>query len=145
MILLKKRRKLPLRAEDIMTQPPITTKLNTKIVEAAKTMIEKRIGSLLVVDDEGKLRGIITERDIVFATSQGWDPTQREVWEVMSENPITVTPDTDIVKVIEKMRTMDVRHMPVVDDEGKPVGVIASRDVLDTVLTLTELLLVRRE
>lgn len=145
MILLKKRRKLPLRAEDIMTQPPITTKLNTKIVEAAKTMIEKRIGSLLVVDDEGKLRGIITERDIVFATSQGWDPTQREVWEVMSENPITVTPDTDIVKVIEKMRTMDVRHMPVVDDEGKPVGVIASRDVLDTVLTLTELLLLRRE
>lgn len=145
MILLKKRRKLPLRAEDIMTQPPITTKLNTKIVEAAKTMIEKRIGSLLVVDDEGKLRGIITERDIVFATSQGWDPTQREVWEVMSENPITVTPDTDIVKVIEKMRTMDVRHMPVVDDEGKPAGVIASRDVLDTVLTLTELLLVRRE
>jgi CBS domain-containing protein len=145
MILLKKRRKLPLRAEDIMTQPPITTKLNTKLVEAAKTMIEKRIGSLLVVDEEGKLRGIITERDIVFATSQGWDPTQREVWEVMSENPITVTPDTDIVEVIEKMRTMDVRHMPVVDQEGKPVGVIASRDILDTVLTLTELLLVRRE
>ncbi len=145
MILLKKRRKLPLRAEDIMTQPPITAKLNTKLVEAAKIMIENRIGSLLVVDEEGKLRGIITERDIVFAASQGWDPTQREVWEVMSENPITVTPDTDIVEVIEKMRTMDVRHMPVVDQEGKPVGVIASRDVLDTVLTLTELLLVRRE
>jgi len=136
MILLRKRRTIPLRAEDIMTQPPITASLDTSLREISKLMIDKRIGSVLVVDEEGKLRGIVTERDIVFACSEGWSADERRAWEVMTENPITVKRDENILEVIRKMRDVNVRHMPVVDEEGKPVGVISSRDVLDIILTM---------
>jgi len=136
MVILKRRRHLPLRAEDIMSQPPITVSQDTSLMDASRIMFEKRIGSLVVVDDEGKLRGIVTERDVMFACSQGWDCSSRKVWEVMTENPVTVKPDDDIVEVIRKMRDLNVRHIPVVSDDGKPVGVISARDVLDAVLTL---------
>ena len=136
MILLRKRRAIPLRAEDIMTQPPVTVTMDTSLRKISEIMIDKRIGSVLVVDEEGKLRGIVTERDIVFACSQGWNADERKAWEVMTENPISVKRDENILEVIRKMRDVNVRHIPVVDEEGKPVGVISSRDVLDIILTI---------
>ncbi|BEP17717.1 CBS domain-containing protein [Pyrofollis japonicus] len=145
MILLRKKRSIPLRAEDIMTQPPVTASMNTPLREISKLMIDKRIGSVLIVDEEGKLRGIVTERDIVFACAQGWDAETRQAWEVMTENPITVKRDENILEIIKKMRDLNVRHMPVVDEEGKPVGVISSRDIMDIVLTILGLATMLKE
>ena len=112
---------------------------STKIREAARLMYEKRIGSVLVVDEEGKLVGIVTERDIVFACAQGWNADMHEVWEIMSENPVTVKPSDNVVAAMEKMRELGIRHLPVVDDQGKPVGMISFRDIMDLVLTLIEI------
>ncbi len=139
MILLLRRRRIPLRAEDVMTVPPITAKPDDTIKDVAMTMRKNKVGSVLVVDDEGKLRGIITEHDLVYACSEGWHPENRQAWEVMTEDPITVTPDTDIVEVIKKMRNANIRHIPVVDENGKPLGMISARDLLDFVLTLVGL------
>ena len=141
MVFLKRRRKIPLRAEDVMTMEPVTVGPETTLAEAARLMWERRIGSLLVVDDEGRLRGIITERDLVFAVSEAWDPNRHTVLEVMTENPITVERDADILTVVRKMRDANVRHMPVVDENGRPVGIISYRDVLDLVMTLMAILL----
>ncbi len=134
-----KRRRLPLRVEDIMVSPPVTVSRNTSIQEAARIMYEKRIGSVLVVDDDGRLIGIVTERDIVFACSQGWDSSRHAVWEIMTENPVTVKPSDNVVTAMEKMRELGIRHLPVVDEEGRPVGMISFRDVMDLVLTLIEM------
>ena len=139
MILLLRRRRIPLRAEDVMTVPPVTAKPDDTIKDVAMTMRKNKVGSVLVVDDEGKLRGIITEHDLVYACSEGWHPENRQAWEVMTEDPITVTPDTDIVEVIKKMRNANIRHIPVVDENGKPLGMISARDLLDFVLTLVGL------
>ena len=139
MILLLRRRKIPLRAEDVMTVPPVTAKPDDSIKDVAMTMRKNKVGSVLVVDEEGKLRGIITEHDLVYACSEGWHPENRQAWEVMTEDPITVTPDTDIVEVIKKMRNANIRHIPVVDENGKPLGMISARDLLDFVLTLVGL------
>ncbi|KSW12705.1 histidine kinase [Pyrodictium occultum] len=122
-----------------MTEQPVTVGLNTSIRDVAQLMRKNRIGSVLVVDEEGKLRGIVTERDIVFACSEGWDPNTKQAWEIMTEDPIAVKPDEDIVDVIKKMRDANVRHLPVVDDEGKPIGIISARDIMDTILTLAGL------
>ena len=136
MILLLRKRKIPLRAEDVMTVPPVTAKPDTTLKEIATLMRKNRVGSVLIVDDEGKLRGIVTEHDLVYACSEGWKPEVTQAWEVMTENPITVTPDTEIIEVIKKMRNANVRHIPVVDESGKPVGMISIRDLVDFVLTL---------
>jgi len=135
-ILLLRRRKIPLRAEDIMTVPPITAKPETSLKDIAGLMRKHRVGSVLIVDEEGKLRGIVTEHDLVYACSEGWKPEATQAWEVMTENPITVKPDTEVIEVIKKMRNANVRHIPVVDDEGRPVGMISARDLMDFVLTL---------
>ncbi len=137
--IIRRKRRLPLRVEDIMSTPPITIDRNAKIRVAARLMHDNRVGSVLVVDDEGKLIGIVTERDIVFACAEGWSADQHEVWEIMTENPITIKPSDTIGVALEKMGETGVRHLPVVDDEGKPVGVVAFRDIANTILMLMEM------
>ena len=141
MVFLRRRRRVPLRAEDIMVVDLVKVSPDTTVAEAAKLMWGKRVGSVLVVDSDGRLRGIVTERDLVFACSEAWDPREHRVYEIMSENPITVRPSDSIITVIRKMREANVRHLPVVGDDGKPVGIISSRDVLDLILTLMGLTL----
>ncbi len=138
MILLKRHRKIPLRAKDIMSEPPITATLETTIAYVASLMRKNGIGSVLIVDEKGVLRGIVTERDIVFASSEGWNPKEHKAWEIMTENPITVSPEDDIITVIRKMRDVNIRHLPVVKD-NEPVGVISIRDILDVIWTLAGL------
>lgn len=138
-LLSRRKRKLPLRVEDIMVSPPVVVDRNTSIREAAKIMYEKRIGSVLVVDESMKLVGIVTERDIVFACSEGWDSAKHQVWEIMSENPITIKPSDNIIAAMEKMREVGIRHLPVVDDEGRPVGIVSFRDIMDFIMTLIEM------
>ncbi|ALL01614.1 CBS domain protein [Pyrodictium delaneyi] len=139
MILLLRRRRIPLRARDIMTTPPVTIGPDASIKDVARKMRTERVGSVLVVDEEGKLRGIITERDLVFACSEGWNPEVKQAWEIMTEDPITAKPDEDIVTIIKKMRDANIRHIPVVDDNGKPLGMISARDILDFIMTLAGL------
>ncbi|OWJ55242.1 histidine kinase [Pyrodictium delaneyi] len=138
-MLLLRRRRIPLRARDIMTTPPVTIGPDASIKDVARKMRTERVGSVLVVDEEGKLRGIITERDLVFACSEGWNPEVKQAWEIMTEDPITAKPDEDIVTIIKKMRDANIRHIPVVDDNGKPLGMISARDILDFIMTLAGL------
>lgn len=119
-----------------MTVPPVTAKPETPLKEIARLMRENKVGSVLIVGDDGKLRGIVTEHDLVYACSEGWNPEASQAWEVMTENPITVTPDTEVIDIIKKMRNANVRHIPVVDKDGKPVGMVSVRDIMDFVLTL---------
>lgn len=141
MPLLRRRRRIGLRAADLMTTPPVTIGLNEPIEEAAKKMYENRIGSLLVVDEHGKLAGIVTERDIIYAVARNKVGKKLPVWEIMTENPVTVNPDTPLIEAVEKMREANIRHLPVVDEEGKPVGMLSLRDILDYLMTILHLFL----
>ncbi len=127
------RKELPLLARDIMSSPALTVGEKTPLREAAKMMCENRVGSILIVGSDGKLRGILTERDVTCAASK----EERElpvcdapVWEFMTPDPETVPPEAPITEVLERFRELGVRHLPVVDKEGKPVGVISIRDIL---------------
>ncbi len=127
----KPRRKIPLRVEDIMSKPPVTVTTNSTVDDAVKLMWEKQIGSVLVVDEDGKLRGIVTQRDVLYAGYRGLCGKGILVTDIMTENPVTVKPDDTIEEAVKKMREADVSHLPVVDNEGKPIGVLAMRDVMD--------------
>ena len=140
MAFLRRKRELPLRVEDVMTAPAVTIKMDAPVEEAAKIMDEKRISSILVVDNNGKLVGIFTDRDLRFAAANGKIGKGIPIHMLMTENPITIAPNEPITEALRKMRDADVKHLPVVDKENKPIGVIAVRDVLDAVMMLIQLM-----
>lgn len=132
------RKKVPVLARDVMSAPPIIVDEKTPVKEAARKMCEARVGSVLVVNVEGKLTGIITERDLVCLVGKE-KSGDTPAWMVMTENPVTVPPDATIDEVIDKMVNAGVRHIPVVDDDGKPLGVISVRDVIGLLRLLARL------
>jgi CBS domain-containing protein len=101
----------------------------TTVAQAAQTMRDHRIGSLVVVDEAGKLAGIFTERDIVRLVADGSDLAAAKVGTHMSDCVITCMLSTPIPHVLRLMSDNQIRHLPVVKD-GKPVGMISSRDLM---------------
>ena len=124
------KRNVPLLARDIMSSPPITADEKTPLREVAKLMCEKKIGSILIVGSDGKLRGIVTERDITCAATHENDVCKLPVWQFMTPEPAYVYETTPVTEVIEKLGELGVRHLPVVSKDMRPVGVISARDVL---------------
>jgi len=137
--MLLPKKKLPVLARDVMSAPPLTVDEKTPLKEVAQKMCEAKVGSALVVDSKGRLTGIITERDMLcFMGKEGSADTP--VWMAMTENPISVHPDTPIDEVIDKMVNAGIRHVPVVDKDGKPLGVISVRDILGLLRLLARLM-----
>jgi signal-transduction protein with cAMP-binding, CBS, and nucleotidyltransferase domain len=98
-----------------------------KVVEAMKS---KKRGAVLVTE-EGKLVGIFTERDALFRVmAANKDPKKTLVREVMTADPITVSPDETFGYALLIMHEKGFRHTPVVED-GRPVGVISAHNALD--------------
>jgi CBS domain-containing protein len=135
---LIKRRELPLRVADIMVKEVVTAKEHDKIRDVAIRMYEKRVGSVVVVDDEGKPIGIVTERDMVYVVARALAPDS-PVWMVMTENPVVISENALVTEAIEKMRLQNVRHLPVVNAEGKLVGMVSFRDIMDFVAVMMSL------
>jgi Predicted signal-transduction protein containing cAMP-binding and CBS domains len=99
------------------------------LVEAASEMRREDVGSL-VVFDEGRLSGIITERDLVRAVAEGANPTTLPVAGYMTDDPIVASPDDGVEEVVARMLTIGVRHLPVVEN-GRVLGVVSVRDLLE--------------
>ncbi len=140
MPLLRRRRRLPLRVEDVMSTPPITVDRETPIEQAAKVMDDNNISSVMVVDKDGKLVGIFTDRDLRFAVAEGKVGKGLPIHMLMTENPITISPGDLVIDAMKKMRDADIKHLPVVDEEGKPLGMITLRDIIDAAWLLLEVL-----
>lgn len=101
------------------------------VMEAANLMNKHRIGALLVVDRRGEsLAGIFTERDILQRiVGEKKDPEETAVGQVMTTEVACCKPDITVEAARLIFRDKRVRHLPVVDDQGKPVGVVSIGDV----------------
>jgi CBS domain-containing protein len=117
-----------------MSTPPITAGENAPVEEIAKIMNENNIGSVMIVDSRGVLTGIITERDLIYAIANGKIGKGLPAYMIMTENPVTIEPGSPIDEALQKMRENNIRHLPVVNSEKKPVGMVSLRDVIDAVL-----------
>jgi CBS domain-containing protein len=114
------------RRVDHVAVPPGTT-----IGEAARIMKEHRVGCVLV-EERGKLLGIFTERDILTKlVGTGYDPAKVQVDGVMTRNPETLTPDDPIAFALQRMSVGGFRHLPLVDRDGRPVGILSVKDIVD--------------
>jgi CBS domain-containing protein len=135
---LVKRRELPLRVSDIMVKDVVTAKENDKIRDVAIRMYEKKIGSVVIVDDEEKPIGIVTERDLVYVVARALTP-DTPAWMVMTENPVVINENALVTEAMEKMRELNIRHLPVVDASGRLVGMVSFRDIIDFTAVLLSL------
>jgi len=114
-----------------MEVPPVVISENSTVDEAASMMWEKNIGSLIVVGGTGEMVGIVTERDMLFAVTKGLTGKTVPVSSITSKTELKATPMQSIATALETMRKGGVRHLPVVDKSGKPLGMISMRDALD--------------
>ena len=129
-----------------MSSPAITLPINSSLYEVVETMYKEKIGSVLIVDENGRIAGIITERDIVYVASRGlFKKDDIKAESVMSKNVVTVSEESSIYEAIDKMRAHNIRHLPVIDSQGKPVGVISLRDLIDFSVSLLKILMLPEE
>jgi CBS domain-containing protein len=116
-------------AFEVMTASPTTVSGADSIQRAAQLMAQIDVGALPVVED-GKLAGIITDRDIVVRHTAHGESRDCRVSDHMTVRDIQVVhPMTDVNDVIGRMEHYQVRRIPVVDDTGKLVGIIAQADI----------------
>ncbi len=117
----------------------ITVSTSTPILEVTKTLAKFGIGSIVVINEDGTLAGIVSERDVVRAIAHmGVDVTSDAVSEIMTENIITCDRNDSINKIMGIMTSKRFRHMPVVE-EGKLKGIISIGDVVQQRIAEAEL------
>lgn len=115
----------------VMTPRVVAVTSVTFLPEAAQIMLQEDVGALPVVQEDGTLLGIITDRDItVRAVAEGRDITQTQVAEVYTmEDMITVSPETDINEAHQIMAEHQVRRLPIVESDNKLVGMVSLADL----------------
>ncbi len=115
-----------------------TIKKEETVEAALKQMVDYNIGSLVVVDEKGKMVGIFTERDLlrkVFVRKL--DITKHKVEEFMTANPVVAFPETRLNEAMNIMTKKRIRHLPVVE-AGKVVGLVSIVDIVAALLKEAE-------
>jgi IMP dehydrogenase len=114
------------RSESGMIVDPITLEVTATIGDALKLMKENKIGGIPIIDKTNKLVGILTNRDLRFETDR-----KRKVSEVMTKENLVIAPEgTDLRKAEKILRQYKIEKLPVVNKQGKLIGLITYRDIL---------------
>ena len=118
------------KINEVMTERPRAVTPQTTVLEAARLMEEEDVGSLPVVDEETRLVGIVTDRDVALrVVGGGLDPEVTRVGEVASADVVTLTPEHDLDEALGLMAHAQVRRLPIVVRENELVGMLAQADV----------------
>jgi CBS domain-containing protein len=114
---------------DLMTANPCAIEADKPVAYAAKMMQQERVGLAPIVDG-GRLVGTLTDRDIVTrVVAQGKDPQSVTVREVASTDPVTIEPQQDLDEALQLMASHQVRRLPVVEEDGRLIGIVAQADI----------------
>ncbi|MBH8564275.1 CBS domain-containing protein [Nostoc sp. CENA67] len=146
---------MPKTVADIMTHNPIVVRPETPLKEAVQIIAERHISGLPVVDDAGKLVGIISETDLMWQETGVTPPAYimfldsviylqnpatyerdlhkvlgQTVGEVMSKKPITISPDKTVKEAAQLMHDRNVHRLPVLDSAGQVIGILTRGDII---------------
>ena len=103
------------------------------VLEGAKLMAEKNVAAIVVISDDGKLSGIVTERDLTQRVlAKGLDPDKTTIGDIMTKDPDTLSPEDSALDALELMSVRKYRHLPVVEN-GEVVGMVSIRDLYSAV------------
>jgi len=114
---------------DVMTSEPRTVTADSTVAEAARLMRDEDTGIAPITEGE-RLVGVVTDRDIAIAVvAEGKDPQSTKVTEISASKLVTVDPQQDLDEALRLMAQHQVRRLPVVEEDGKLVGILAQADV----------------
>ena len=117
------------RIRDIMTSNPSTVEPDKTVVDAARIMKQEDAG-VVPVTENGRLTGMVTDRDIAIrVVAESKDPKSTTVREVASTDLVTIDPQQDLDGALRLTAKHQVRRLPVVQEDGRLVGVVAQADV----------------
>ncbi len=118
---------------DVMTSNPRAIAASQTVGQAAKILRDEDIGLVPIVEDD-RLIGTVTDRDIVIrVVAEGKDPQTVTVGEIASKELVTVDPDQDLDEALRLMANHQVRRLPVVEEDGKLIGIVAQADIAEHV------------
>lgn len=120
-----------MRIQDVMTRDPKSVTPQTTARDAAKIMKSEDVGIIPVVDANRRLVGVVTDRDLAVRVVADGRDGNTLVSEVMSSGPLaTCGPDEDVNSAMDAMASEQVRRIPIVDERGALVGILAQADVV---------------
>jgi len=115
-----------------------TLPTGASIAEAVEMLNTRRIGAIVVTTADGKVAGILSERDVVRHLGKDWSSlSSRPVSEVMTKDVVTMSRRATIAEVMERMTERRIRHLPIVDN-GELVGIVSIGDVVKHKIEETE-------
>ena len=110
---------------------PAAVNPQTSAAEAIQVMLQHRVGAVTIVDQDGVVAGVFTERDVLRKlVLSGRDPAQTPVSELMTSPAILATPSTTPVEAFGIMMERHFRHLPLVDDQGRLIAMLSIRNLL---------------
>ncbi len=113
-------------------EKPATVRPEDSVAYAIKVMLEMRVGAVAVIDGEHRVAGIFTERDVLKKVAlSGKDPQQAQVKDFMTTPVELATLETSPGEALEEMIECHFRHLPIVDNDGRLLGIISIRNLLE--------------
>ena len=117
------------KVNDIMAEDVVTADPELPVPEAAKLMLKEDVGCLVVMN-ENKLGGIVTDRDLLACAAQGHDMQKCSISNHMSSPVVSVPPDTLLINLAKVMTSSQIKRVPITEG-GKLVGIISFSDIAD--------------
>jgi CBS domain-containing protein len=120
------------KCRDVMTADPVFCTPGDKVSQVVGLMRTQDVGAIPICEDRDgkKLVGIVTDRDLTLrVTAEGKDPNSAKIMEVMTRELVTCSPDADLQEALDAMEAHQVRRIPVTNDRGVLIGIIAQADV----------------
>ncbi len=112
----------------VKDQNPLTLRGEDTVQQACKRMYERRVGAVLVVDGDNRLQGIFTGRDMVRVMAENETPGALVLRDVMTKGPDTINRGATAIDALRAMGDGGYRHLPVVEPDGRVVGIVARSD-----------------
>jgi CBS domain-containing protein len=123
-----------MKVQDVMTSPAHSCTPDATLAAAAQAMQQYDCGALPVLDNAGRPVGILTDRDVCLAVAQrNRFPAAIRVREIMTHDPFTCAPATDLSYALKVMTACHIRRLPVVDPKGRLVGIVTASDIVSAI------------
>ena len=130
----------PTEVADIMTGKVVTLSPHHSFSQAANLMNDRYFRHCVVVDAQGHIVGVISDRDILRALARNPNSRSKSVEQIMTHNPVTVRRDTPIADAVSKILSKRINCLPVVEANGHVCGIVTSTDLLKSYQQLLDMM-----
>ena len=123
-----------LSIEEWMSKDVSTIDREKSVFDAVKKMVDRKIGAVVIVDAENRPEGMVSERDVLNrVVALGFNARDVKSKDIMVSDVITIKKSDDYITANKLIKYINIRHLPVVDDDGKLVGIISIRDLIKVI------------